>query len=577
MTGAAIAGEARPAVRPLEGRLADTLLALFVGVSAFLAVVGPRVLDVTNIRWLAPPGTSDPITHYLGWEFFRRGPWTWPPGLNPTYGLEFSSSIVFSDSVPIIAIPLKLLSPLLPDVFQYTGWWILACFLLQAWFAVRIAGLFSKDAVVKLALAVLLSFAPPMLWRLSVHYSLVAHWIVLAAIYLYWAPPMPRRWLHWTLLLGASALIHTYLLGMCAPIWLASVVRRRRLAGTSSPPWLMELAVVLLVAVGALWVGGFFPLRSSMLSSGYGLFRLNVLSLINPEGGIGEDQHWRWSPLLQPLPHAFGDYEGFAYAGLGVLAACLLALPLLWTERRAYTGAVIWPLLIAAVLLTLFAISPNITIFDRTIALPVPQFVFQVASSMRSSGRFFWPVYYLLPITAAWLLHRALGDRAAGPLLLLLAALQVYDTYPGWSALRAQLNVAGSTFESSIDDPRLGDVASHYQAIRMLPAGNQAPNWAQVADFALHQRLPTDAVYLARPDDAGYASYMAGIDDTIDGHKLATNALYFLDGQFAAKVAAHMAGDDAMFRVGDFYVFAPGWTSRGATTTLPEGRPGSPQ
>jgi hypothetical protein len=111
----------------------------------------------------------------------------------------------------------------------------------------------------------------------------------------------------------------------------------------------------------------------------------------------------------------------------------------------------------------------------------------------------------------------------------------------------------------------------------MLPAGNQVQKWEQVADFALHQRLPTDAVYLARPDDAGYATYMGGIDGTIAQHQLATNALYFLDEQFAAKVAAHMADDDAMFRIGDFYVFAPGWKSLGVTTTLPEGRPGSSQ
>src|SRR3569623_1524765 len=73
-------------------------------------------------------------------------------------------------------------------------------FVLQAYFAARIAGLFTQDAVIKLALATLLTFAPPLLWRLAIHYSLVAHWLILAAIYLYWAPVSPRRRLSWVLL-----------------------------------------------------------------------------------------------------------------------------------------------------------------------------------------------------------------------------------------------------------------------------------------------------------------------------------------------------------------------------------------
>src|SRR3982751_4213177 len=99
----------RAIVPAIDHRLADVLLAVFVGGAAFLAIVGPQVLDVTNIGWLTQAGDS--FTHYLGWEFFRRSPWTWPPGLNPDYGLQFSSSIIFSDSVPLLALALKLFSP----------------------------------------------------------------------------------------------------------------------------------------------------------------------------------------------------------------------------------------------------------------------------------------------------------------------------------------------------------------------------------------------------------------------------------------------------------------------------------
>ena len=87
---------------------------------------------------MTPPAARQ-ISSAFAIPLFRRSAWTWPPGLSPDYGLQFSSSIVFSDSVPLLAIPLKLLSPLLPAVFQYTGWWVLVCLVLHVWgaFALR--------------------------------------------------------------------------------------------------------------------------------------------------------------------------------------------------------------------------------------------------------------------------------------------------------------------------------------------------------------------------------------------------------------------------------------------------------
>jgi len=568
-----IAADPAAEARVANLRLADALLAVLVGAIAFFVIVGPKVLDVGNIAWLAEG--DDSFQHYLGWEFFRLSEWTWPPGLNPDFGLQFSSSIIFSDSVPLLALPLKLLSPILPAVFQYTGWWVLVCFLLQAYFAVRIAGLFTNDVLVKLALVLLLTFAPPMLWRLSVHYSLVAQWVVLASIYLYWARPGRLRWLHWLVLLSATVLIHTYLFAMCVPIWLASLIRRRIIDGPTSPHWLLQIIMVFASAGALLWLGGFFPLRDSMLGWGYGVYRLNFLSMINPDGGQTTD-HWSWSSLLPNIPHGPGDYEGFAYAGVGGLLLIILALPLVWTERRTYRGKIVWPLILVCVLLTLFALSPNLMIADRQIRISVPDAFMALAGSMRSSGRFFWPVYYLLPLAAAWLLCRSFGRRVAGPLLLVLVVLQIYDTYPGWSSLRSRFDIVGSHYPTSIDDQRLAAVASHYRTVRMLPATNQAPNWKQVAYFALLNHLPSDATYLARPNDGGYAAYMSGIDATIAQHALASDSLYFLDHYYGWKVAGHLTADDAMFKVGDFYVFAPGWKRLGGSTTLSQSQPWGP-
>src|SRR5262245_44229876 len=113
---------------PASGRHIDNkwtaLIPAIVGTIIFFTVVGPRVLQPTNISWLS---VSDRATHYLGWDFFRNSPWTFPIGLNPRYGLELSSTIVFSDSVPLLAFLFKPFTVILPEPFQYFGLWIYAC------------------------------------------------------------------------------------------------------------------------------------------------------------------------------------------------------------------------------------------------------------------------------------------------------------------------------------------------------------------------------------------------------------------------------------------------------------------
>ncbi|WP_221178572.1 DUF6311 domain-containing protein, partial [Pseudomonas fluorescens] len=88
---------------------------VLMGILAFFIVVGPRALNPMNIAWL---DSGDPATHYLGWVFFRYSPWSFPLGLNPSYGLELGNAVIFSDSNPLFALIFKPFAALLPEPFQ---------------------------------------------------------------------------------------------------------------------------------------------------------------------------------------------------------------------------------------------------------------------------------------------------------------------------------------------------------------------------------------------------------------------------------------------------------------------------
>ena len=78
------------------------------GTVAFFLVVGPLALNPLNIAWLMDD--YDPTQHFLAWDFFRHHPWTFPVGLNPSFGLELSSSILYADLIPALAIFFKIFS-----------------------------------------------------------------------------------------------------------------------------------------------------------------------------------------------------------------------------------------------------------------------------------------------------------------------------------------------------------------------------------------------------------------------------------------------------------------------------------
>ena len=280
---------------------------------------------------------GDSATHYMGWEFFRHTSLLqWPLGLNPKLGLDISSSVAFTDSIPLAAFIFKPFNSLLPATFQYLGLWILICFVLQTYLAARLLSHFLTDQIQIALGSVFIALSPVLIYRLVHdgygHIALVSHFLILGALNLYFTKPLKSLW--WALLFTSTILIQAYFIPMVAAIWIAKLVQYLRHDGGSRSVAIKHFAAVAVASISTLIAGGYVALGSNLFTGGSEVtdssfpywFRWQPLSLIDIQTSFSGT----WSHLLSDQQELRGDVEGFSFLGSGIiLLAGLVTLVLL--------------------------------------------------------------------------------------------------------------------------------------------------------------------------------------------------------------------------------------------------------
>jgi hypothetical protein len=538
-------------------------LPLLMGVVSFLMVIGPRALDPQNIAWLE---SGDPATHYLGWAFFRHAPWTFPLGLNPAYGLELGSAIIFSDSNPLLALLFKPFSAWLPETFQYFGIWLLMCFVLQAWFAWKLMGLVTPSVLLGLLGTGLFLFSPPMFLRMGSHLSLAGHFLILAALYLALLPNVARRRLAWGSLLAATALVHAYLLAMVALIWVADLVGRTFKHQLKWRTALIELALLFLLVSVCCWQAGYFSVGDGTVSAGFGLYRMNLLAPIDANG---------WSLVLPNLPEGSGDYEGFNYLGAGLLLLAICAGVVLFRRTTGVGNTLrgLPVLLLTLIGLTLFALSNDIGVGRFGFHYWLPERFVDRANIFRASGRMFWPVFYAIVLVVIYLVVRGHRPRVAACLLALAMCVQVVDTQDGWAGLRQNRMMAkASQWSTPLRDPFWASAALHYAKVRSLQPQNQSDTWQPIANYAASHGLKTDTAYLGRMSSKALERARQNAARMLQTGQYEPDSLYILDEKSMLEAVKSVRSDtDLLARIDGLVVLAPGWKQCGQCLAMEDG------
>ena len=557
------------------------VIALLLGALFAGWLYGWRVLDPASHAWLL---YGDPAQHYLGSVYFLGEPWHWPPGAISGFGAAVTS-VILTDSIPLLALPAKLLG--VPAGWQYFGLWLLACHALVAAAGAALLlrlGCRPPHAVLG---ALFFTAAPALLLRAYGHEALQGQFLVVAALALALGPW--RGW-PWPLLVTAAVWVHPYLAAMVVAIASAAAgaaLAQRRL-GWRTLAW--GGAVVLLAAAGAAYLAGYFVGSGEFSAVGQGFFSANLFTWFDPMDWAGFLAHFgrdvaqgrEWSRLLPVLGQATaGQYEGFAYLGAGMLALLVVALVTSVTRPAALqksTGVAPpprwqWTFLLAACgTLALLAVSARVTLGTRILfEVPLGDSAQYLLGLFRGSGRFIWPLTYLL---MAWAIARV--ARLPGGLLWLLAGLllQGYDLSDKFSELRDRFRHGPPGVVAAPASPLWGELLGACPRMELLlwPADDQ--RWITPGLAAGRAGVPVTPVLVARPLPEVEAQQRRALAERRAGRGWRDDTVYVSPHEAAPGASlSHPPPGFARHTVDGFDLFVPARCPPPAALSRPSGAP----
>lgn len=438
----------------------------------------------------------------------------------PRLGSLIDASIVFTDSVPLLALPLKLLHPWLPDPFQYQGLVMLINLTLNAAVACALAqrlGCRPTNALLFAALVLLLPVVTLRGLGAHGHEALTAHWLILLALGMALGQKDDTHsLLRWQGLLLVAVMVHFYLFFMVGSLWFAWwMCRFLDQAKGRNRPGVLRLGVgavtsVLLVLV-LMWALGYFRYGLEVgRQTGFGFYSAELLTYLNPLSqawffnGTGLEGASRVLPgWTTPIA---GQYEGQAYAGLGAL--CLLLVAFLVAVRYLQMAELTalhretWFIAVTLLGMFVFAMADRWVIGKLVWSVSYPEWLQLLTQYLRSSGRLVWPLLYGCLLLGVAYLSRRLSAITLMGLLLMACLLQWADLKSMHGFIRDGLSarveaVASGPPFAAIGDQRLATLLDANDRIAYLP-GDDLGRLKPYAWLAARHDIELNVAYFAR-------------------------------------------------------------------------------
>jgi len=517
--------------------LALIFVSSFFGLIWYLLLYGSAPLHFSYVNWIYKTG-GDVFQHQISWEWFRQAAWQFPLGRIDAYGYPFGTSILYTDSIPLLAIPLKLLSPLMKQNFQYLGLWELASVSGQMLLGMAVLGEFTNSYIKKILGASLLVLSPILIFSAFGHDPLTAQWILLAGIWFILLEYRHKLWRGaWLVLFALAMLVEVYFVAMLLPLWAIGLFFRYTRETNKR-----MLAVDVFCVIGEMLIIayciGFFSLSAgSLRATGFGDLSWNLNGFINPT---------RWNiygvvntalpaTLLHPLPiGTSGQYEGFSYLGLGNLVLLPIAAVLFFKGDRSRRNLFFWlPFILVSILFILYALSNKAYLNTKLLwNIPLPDFILRLCSYFRSCGRFIWPVFYFLVLFGIISIIR--NTRYASVFLLLALILQFIDVGQLFSYKKFTGFV---NYQSDLQDGFWKFAARTNQHLILIPAENAFSVYVPFALYARQNSLTLNWGYFSRADYAGIDNYANQVMEGLQAGRTDDQTIYIFWDSASEKLA----------------------------------------
>ena len=489
----------------------------FLGFVCGAILLGPRNIWFTNLEWLSNDRLHiDAKAAQISWNFFRHTQLLqWPLTQNPNYG--FGSDTLFQTSAGnlLFGVPLKYLNFLLPDKFQYLGFWIVVCFFLQGYFAAKIVGLWSKNSEFIICSSIFFVIAPVFIHRMGImgQLDMASHWVILASIYTYLLPEYSVK--KWFVLNTIALFIGPYLALIVYCVFAASLVKTFFENSRQGGRDLIKRFIPVIAIAATFFALGYNKYGNG--SAGPGFFRLNMGSFIYPVIVHDSVQYAMASSIfgrvnaITSRPFIAFEGEGFNFVGLATLILVPLGVVVFLKSRKKILVRSHLPLLGVSLVLLIFAFSNRIALGRREIILPSVQIVDDIRMVFRSATRFAWPATYLALIYGLIALQYRLKRVIAISILSVILILQVFDTQPlmlnvfsifhhkdqelllksdAWNSL-------GESVDSLVMVPTFDYVSDGKSLDAEIFFDNKV--WFRLMQFASVHNLRTNFVYSGRP------------------------------------------------------------------------------
>ncbi len=521
------------------------------GALVFYLIYGPGTLDTGRVDWLFILG--DNAQHYLGWVFYRNDPWTFPIGFSTSLGYPTGTCMCFMDSIPLLAIPLKVFNFLLPATFQYFGLWTLLSFTLQGLFAALLLYEVSGSRLAALIAPAFFCTADILLFRVFRYTPLSGQWIILFALYLFFLNRRGTQYDHlWPMVHIMAVLIQGYFFVMTFVVFCGALLERY-LKERKIIPVLRDLTVSLASTVLVMWMVGFFTASVDMSDAGLGYFKANLNAFFNPLAG--------WSRFFSPLPLDDNTYAlNVNYLGAGIILLFLVGLAAFILRKKKFDRGMIARqagLLVIIPVLGIFALSNVITFNEHVLfSYTLPDPILKLWGVFRGTERMLWPIYYLVFIFAIGQAPR-LSRRPLVTVVILLAALtvQVTEVFPQLQHFHAQFSDPQGR-RTPLRSQFWEDAAEGFKSVVILPLS--LDNWAPLTRYAAENRLNINYSYYARQSPLLEPASQQKMTELTAGKSQPGEMYIIKSPDLFRQVCARYGQTDYLAYVNGEWVLAPG-------------------